>query len=119
MKILQCFYLALFLVFSPMVSAEKVQFLSSIPEIPLPQGAYENYEEATVFDALDGRFVEVELFLEKNNTTETISYYNELLPSLGWSKINRQEFYKGKESLKLSSSDSYPQDRIKILLQPR
>ena len=72
-----------------------------------------------MFDAPNGRIVEVELSLQGKDTTNVISYYQETLPSLGWSVIAKGVFYKGNESLKIAPSDSDRNNRISILLQPR
>jgi len=105
-------------VISP-VSAETVRFLQSIPELPLPQGASENMDAAVLFDAPNGRFVQVELQLQGIDSTSVISYYQALLPSLGWQEIENNEFLKGNERLKVFPSDSDKENRIMILLEPR
>ena len=119
MRFLKVVFLFLMIMAAMPAMSESVRFLSSIPELPLPAGVVENYEDAAMFDAPNGRIVEVELSLQDANATNIISYYQDTLPSLGWTVITQGRFYKGNESLKITLSDSSQKNRITILLEPR
>lgn len=96
-------YLCLILlVLSVNSQAQGADFFSVLDDIPIMQGLTELPEEALIFDKPDGRIVHTAARLNTLSFQTVSSFYEEVLPQLGWMKGDNDRYIREGEVLTLS-----------------
>ncbi len=89
----------------------KTSLLSDL-DIPLMQDFQEDENSRVVFDAPDGRIIEVRARGQKGQTA-VADYYNMLLPSLGWRLVVGEEDSCGDQDTRCIKAQRRQSQRIK------
>ena len=105
-------------------TAPTTDFLSILPEIPLPAGFVEYSEEGLVFDKAEGRIADA--VASGSATPEAVKeFYAETLPSLGWQVFGDSAWQRGAERLTLQilggqilGDETSGEVQIRFLLRP-
>ena len=94
-------------------------FLSILPEIPLPAGFVEYTEEAIVFDKPEGRIAEAAAFATLETDKATVEqFYSDTLPSLGWQAVGDWVWLRDGEQLTVEVSQEATGVQVRFLLRP-
>lgn len=83
----------------PAVAAEK--FLAAAVDVPLMGGLTEVEGVGVVFDKPDGRIVEA-YAVGSVAAAQVERYYSEVLPHLGWQKVDPVRYQRESETLRLN-----------------
>ena len=78
-----------------------VQFISSLPDVPVIEGARDLPDEGLVFDKPDGRIIDAVLDLGALRKGEVLAFYTETLPQMGWFSLGEATFERDGELLQL------------------
>jgi hypothetical protein len=81
------------------------RFIPGINGLPLMGGLVLVPDRQVVFDALNGRIIEV-LAIGKNSPKDISSFYSATLQQLGWVLKPNNEFWRDEELLKIKISDN-------------
>ncbi len=98
---------------------EKPAFLQALNDIPLMPGLYEMLEEEVVFDQPGGRIVEAEAVAENAQTSEIKSFYNRILPQLGWEPVGHDSFARAGEALRIAVQEGDSGRVVHFTVMPR
>lgn len=92
-------------------------FLSVLPDVPLPANVIEIADSQIDFDSPDGRIIQVSA--QGAMTKKAIlDFYEETMPELGWEAISSNEFLREKERLTLEFSSQNQHIFIQFELSP-
>ena len=101
-KIIKTFNFLFLLFFSmPLISNDHIQFVLGINDLPIFNKMKNMPESLVVFDTNEGRFVKTQISGNETLANATL-YYSEILPNLGWEKIEDKKFKREKELLKVN-----------------
>ena len=78
----------------------EISFVNGINDIPIFKNMKNIEDSLVVFDTNKGRFVTSEIYGE-NNQKKIESYYEKILPNLGWKKIKPSKYQRDNEILDL------------------
>ena len=92
-------------------------FLSILPEIPLPAGFVEYTEEAIVFDKPAGRIAEAAAF-GATDAEVVRQFYADTLPSLGWQESGELVWLRDSEELRLEILAEEAATQVRFFLRP-
>ena len=95
------FFLFLLFFYVPLVSDDDIQFVLGINDLPIFNEMKNMPESLVVFDTNEGRFVKTQISGNETLANATL-YYSEILPNLGWEKIEDKKFKREKELLKVN-----------------
>jgi hypothetical protein len=105
--------------------ADQQLYIAGLGEIPLMPGLTVVEEESLVFDKPDGRIVEATLSGTVNRQAVR-SYYQQIMPQLGWRLTATDRFEREGEILRMELVDaghgktpSTPQTTLRVTLKPR
>ena len=106
--VLKFFFLLPFLVFAE-------DFIYGLDDIPVYKNMRYVENSNVLFDKIDGRFVSSEM-VGKYEIKEIKTFYNSVLPNLGWKKVKENIFERGTEFLeiKLESTGSLSSAQFSI-----
>ena len=106
--VLKFFFLFPFLVFAE-------DFIYGLDDIPVYKNMRYVENSNVLFDKIDGRFVSSEI-VGKYEIKEIKTFYNSVLPNLGWKKVKENIFERGTEFLeiKLESTGSLSSAQFSI-----
>lgn len=79
--------------------ADHSDYVSVLPDIPIPDGLTEDTEQAMVFDKASGKVVTATLTGLKSDEKQVMGFYREVLPRLGWTPIKTGVFVRNGEQL--------------------
>ena len=103
-KIIKVFNFLCFLFFlffsMPLISDDDIQFVLGINDLPILNKMKNMPESLVIFDTNEGRFIKTQIS-GKETVANAILYYNEILPNLGWKKIDNMKFKREKELLNI------------------
>ena len=111
-----CFLLFyIFLIYSNPVSSSK--FIYGMEDIPIFKKMEYVEDSFVLFDKIDGRYVSSEI---KGNyaQNEVIKFYNQILPNLGWNKIEHLKFIRSEEILEIETVEGKNQISIIFSIYP-
>ncbi|MFN3076705.1 MAG: hypothetical protein ABT940_07490 [Alphaproteobacteria bacterium] len=92
-------------------------FLSEIEDLPLPAGLTETAGSGTTFDTPAGRIVEV--YAEGQVEAPRVrQFYEETLPSLGWTVGDRSTFRREGERLRIEILTEHPKLTVRFTIAP-
>ena len=94
------FFLFIFILNFNKAICDEIKFVNGIDDIPIFENMENNDDSLVVFDTNKGRFVTSEIFGE-NNQKKIESYYEKILPNLGWEKIKTSKYQRDAETLDL------------------
>lgn len=98
-KILFAFLL---IVFTAPALAQIAVYFENIADLPVMAGMAELKDQGAVFDKPEGRIVEAAA-AGRVSEKEIFSYYNQVLPQLGWTMHEEGIYTRGNESLTLGT----------------
>ena len=104
-------------------SAQEPSVLTYIEGFPVPETMAEDKDLAYMFDKFDGRIIE-SLLIGSANLKETMDYYEQTLPQLGWvlsppdERERKLVFVKEQEQLNLLFRESGAELEVVVLLRP-
>ncbi len=111
--------LGIMMVIAAAAMAQNVTFIPGTEDLPLMPGLTILAEEGLVFDNPAGRIVEATA--EGSASVSSVQqFYAETLPQLGWDRLDRAEFTRGDERLRLQF-EAGPRGKIvvRFLIEPR
>jgi hypothetical protein len=117
-NIVRTFLLSCLLTCGSLASARAVEFFSVLPEVPLPPRAAQLNEETIIFDKPGGRYIEVMAAVPDNTPPEVLSYYNRVLPQLGWTSLAGERFARDGEVLRVTSWRADGRTLLRLRLLP-
>ncbi|RPF77531.1 MAG: hypothetical protein CBE14_001050 [Rickettsiales bacterium TMED254] len=82
----------------PLISNDHIQFVLGINDLPIFNKMKNMPESLVIFDTNEGRFVKTQISGNETLANATL-YYSEILPNLGWEKIEDKKFKREKELL--------------------
>ena len=94
------FFLLIFIFNFNLAICNEISFVNGINDIPIFKNMKNIEDSLVVFDTNKGRFVTSEIFGE-NNQKKIESYYEKILPNLGWKKIKTSKYQRDEEILDL------------------
>ena len=94
------FFLLIFIFNFNLAICNEISFVNGINDIPIFKNMKNIEDSLVVFDTNKGRFVTSEIFGE-NNQKKIESYYEKILPNLGWEKIKTLKYQRDEEILDL------------------
>ena len=86
------FFLLLPLLFVVTVHAQDA-FIAGFEDLPLMEGLIQSQEDNFSFDTMQGRLIQAAASSDTLSFKEVVSYYEEVLPNLGW-QISSYGFFK-------------------------
>ena len=98
---------------------EKPAFLQALNDIPLMPGLYEILEEEVIFDQPGGRIVEAEAVAENTQASEIKSFYNRILPQLGWKSVGQDSFIRAGEALRIAIREDDSSRTVHFTVTPQ
>ncbi len=103
---------------SPLYASDQTSdFLSVLPDIPLPIQVTETLDSQMDFDSANGRIIQVAAS-GPVSMKEIIKFYQNTLPQLGWVVKSDQIFLRENEQLKLSFSSENNLTILQFELSP-
>lgn len=94
------FFILIFIFNFNLAICNEISFVNGINDIPIFKNMKNIEDSLVVFDTNKGRFVTSEIFGE-NNQKKIESYYEKILPNLGWEKIKTSKYQREEEILDL------------------
>ena len=94
------FFLLIFIFNFNLAICNEISFVNGINDIPIFKNMKNIEDSLVVFDTNKGRFVTSEIYGE-NNQKKIKSYYEKILPNLGWKKIKPSKYQRDNEILDL------------------
>ena len=79
---------------------DEISFVNGINDIPIFKNMKNIEDSLVVFDTNKGRLITSEIFGE-NNQKKIESYYEKILPNLGWEKLKSSKYLRDGEILDL------------------
>lgn len=126
---LRAVYFAFFAAFLPVMgpfaaraAADDVApaaFFQSLPDLPLMPGMAELTGEGVVFDQPEGRIIEADAVLPRQDGDAVRSFYDRALPELGWAAGAPGTFARDGESLKMEVIPGDGRTLLRITVTPR
>ncbi len=89
----------------PATSQDQV-YVTSLSDIPVMDGLTELHDEGYMFDAPEGRVVQVVLFGNKITAETVRNYYNQVFPQLGWTARKSGVFVRSGEQLTVAIEEN-------------
>lgn len=89
----------------PATSQDQV-YVTSLSDIPVMDGLIELHDEGYMFDAPEGRVVQVVLFGNKITAETVRNYYNQVFPQLGWTAQESGIFVRSGEQLTVAIEEN-------------
>lgn len=105
--------------FSLNAQAETTAFFSSVQDIPLKPGLVELDDQALTFDKPGGRIIESIAQIKNGTNQEVLSYYEQALPQLGWTKKYDGSFVRNGERLKIDFENFDDKRFFRLMIEPR
>ncbi|MDY0029268.1 MAG: hypothetical protein RBR86_04910 [Pseudobdellovibrionaceae bacterium] len=90
-------------------------YVTSLSDIPVMNGLTELRDEGYMFDAPEGRVVQVVLFGNKITTETVRNYYNGVFPQLGWIARKTGLFVRSGEQLTVAIEEN--KDGVIVILE--
>ena len=100
------------------MSAYAEEFLSVLPDIPLPAGMHEIVDSQMSFDSTTGRIIQV-VANGKIPQSHVEEFYQVTLPQLGWTAKSADIYSRELEQLKLSFSSENSVTELQFELSPK
>ncbi len=97
---------------------QELEFLTTIPDLPLMPALRELDDQAVIYDKPNGRIVEIYLSLGTLSIKDVQTYYQNMLPQLGWVLAGPQTYVRDSERL-LMSFEQQNQSYLHFKLMPR
>lgn len=94
-------------------------FFSSIQDLPVMPGLVELPDQGVVFDKPEGRIIEVVAALQAQPREDVRSYYDSVLPQLGWSRLDEGRYAREGEHLQVGFESNEGQQFLRIMVAPR
>ena len=114
--------MAVLILFMPVTiqafAVETPQFFSSVPDMPLMDGLTELTDQTVVFDKPEGRIVESVALIEGPAPDSVLSFYNQTLPQLGWTRIADLSFKRENEVLKVFVEANEGKNFLRLNIAP-
>lgn len=86
-------------------------FFEVLEDLPIMDGLVENQAASVTFETANGRIVEVEA--SGAVSAEAVrTFYAEILPQLGWTRVDDEDYVRDDERLQLTVSDA---DRGRVI----
>lgn len=98
---------------------QEQKFFESLGDVPLMTGLYEIAEELVVFDKPGGRIIESAAASKDISISEIISFYNQVLPQMGWVKTAENVFVRQDESLVMNIENQDGFSVVRFMILPR
>ena len=99
--------------------AQNVTFFSVLPDVPVIAGMNEAKDLAVIFDKPQGRFVEVLMAGDVQDTAVRV-YYADVLPQMGWNQASTGEYYtRAGERLDIHFDKNTSQTLVHITISPQ
>jgi hypothetical protein len=86
-------FLLLWLFFGSAEAFSQDAFVSGFEDLPLMDGLSQSYEDNFSFDTMQGHLLQAVVSSDTLSFKEVVSYYEEILPNLGW-QISSYGFFK-------------------------
>ncbi len=95
------------------------EFFSDLQDVPLMDGMQEMVDRSFTFDKPEGRITEsVASVPVQYSRDQVISYYQAVLPSFGWGRVQDLRFYRENEVLELEFLNEDGGRYLKITMKP-
>tara|TARA_A100001015_G_scaffold253653_1_gene293979 strand:+ start:1105 stop:1479 length:375 start_codon:yes stop_codon:yes gene_type:complete len=91
---------------------ENISFVDGISDLPLFKSMENVNENLVIFDTNEGRIVRTEI-VGRVNLSEANDFYSTILPNLGWTKTNENQYIRENEVL----SVVFLQEKNNILIK--
>ena len=112
-------FLLLIIIFnSNLAICNEISFINGINDIPIFKNMKNMEDSLVVFDTNKGRFITSEIFGE-NNQKKIESYYEKILPNLGWKKIKTSKYQRDEEILDLEYKNIEEKVHIIFKISPK
>ena len=100
-KLIKIFLLIIsFLWSTQLLSENDTKFVHGIEDLPLFSGMHNSFEDLIIFDTNEGRFATTKIYgMVKYEAVK--KFYNNILPNLGWQKIEKFKYKRDNETLTL------------------
>lgn len=116
-------FLILLLALAPPARAETVpvaaQYFVVVPDLPVMPGLVELPDQGTTFDKPEGRIAETVAAIATGTPQAVETYYDSVLPQLGWKAAGAGQYLRGEEVLKLGFETNEGQSFLRIMVAPR
>lgn len=93
-------------------------FFEALYDVPVMPGLEEVREQAMLFDKPDGRIASVVAASESLDPVKIMRFYDELLPQLGWKKIAKNQYVRGRDRLEMDLERHPPLTVVHFTLSP-
>ena len=93
-------------------------FFGAIQDLPVMEGLVEVPEQAVVYDKPGGRIVELVAEMQGVTEKQTRLYYAELLPQLGWQRVDKGAYQRESENLVFTFETVGEEHYVRITLSP-
>ena len=94
------FFLFMYILNSNIAICDEIKFVNGIDDIPIFENMENNDDSLVVFDTNKGRFISSEI-IGKNDLKKIESFYEKILPNLGWKKLKHSTYIRDDEVLNL------------------
>ena len=94
-------FLTLVFSFNISFAKENLTFVEGIIDLPVFKNMNNLNENLLIFDTNQGRLIKAEI-KGKEELSEAKSFYEEILPNLGWVRQNEDTYIRGKELMLIS-----------------
>lgn len=93
-------------------------FFDTLYDIPVMTGLTEIPEMSGSFDKVQGRIAYATASIENLQQDEILSFYNKVLPQMGWARNKSGMFVRDSESLDISFDTAYDIKLIRFAIRP-
>ena len=94
------FFLFMYILNFNTAICDEIKFVNGIDDIPIFENMENNDDSLVVFDTNKGRFISSEI-IGKNDLKKIESFYEKVLPNLGWKKLKYSTYIRDDEVLNL------------------
>lgn len=79
------------------------QYIEGIADLPLHEG-FTLQDEPSIFDSPEGRIIEANYVSSQATLEQVLSYYQIMLPQLGWKKLRNGSYQREMEELTIEAN---------------
>ncbi len=99
MHFIGVFFLLINMIITPVIA--KDSFLTNTSDIPLIKGMKISTTEQMDFDTPTGQVLSLDGFIKNKTGDEVLLFYDNILPQMGWKKIEKGSFVRQNDTLNI------------------